>query len=276
MLTCLAMVAFAANSILTRQALTEPVIDPVSFGTARVIAGALMLAVLVRLQRGQLGFRLADWPAAFALFGYVVFFSYAYLTLASGTGALILFGAVQITMFGWAINKGERLGTAGWFGLCLAFLGLVWLVLPGVTAPDLCGAAMMALAGIAWGVYSLRGQGAGNPLNATAINFIAVAPLMLLLLLAAQAAGADLKVSMAGLLLAFASGALASGCGYAMWYAALPMLGTGKAAIVQLSVPVIAAFGGVLLLAEPLTSRLLVASMMVLGGVLVALRQKER
>jgi drug/metabolite transporter (DMT)-like permease len=201
-------------------------------------------------------------------------FSYAYLTLAAGTGALILFGAVQITMFGWAIIAGERLGALAWLGLIIAFAGLIWLVLPGLTAPDPFGAAMMAGAGLAWGAYSLYGRGARDPLETTAVNFIAIAPLTFIVGLIAFGLNHDIHANLEGVLLAVASGALASGCGYAVWYAALSGLRAGQAATIQLSVPVIAAAGGVILLSEPLTGRLIIASLMVLGGVFVALRQK--
>lgn len=230
-----------------------------------------MLLAIVRLRSGPPARRHADNLAALMLFAYVAFFSFAYVTLPAGTGALILFGAVQLTMLGAGLRSGERLGVLAWLGLGLAVAGLVYLVSPGVAAPPLHGAVLMSAAGIAWGVYSLRGRKVADPLAATASNFMRAAPLALLLnlLLANQAHGNPI-----GIALAVASGALTSGVGYVIWYAALPRLTAMRAATVQLSVPLIAAFGGVALLAEALTPRLLVASVAILGGIAVVLLGK--
>ena len=269
-LTLVAMIAFAGNSLLCRAALQAGRIDAASFTAIRVVAGALALWLIVRLQRGGAA-KAGSWPSAFALFAYAAAFSFAYLTLTAATGALILFGAVQATMIGFAFWRGDRLG--GWqlLGVACALGGLVGLLLPGLSAPPLHGAGLMLVAGIAWGVYSLRGKGAGDPLRATAGNFLRAVPFALALSLAMLPwARADL----AGAALAIASGALTSGIGYAVWYTALRGLKAASAATVQLSVPPIAAIGGVVLLGEPATLRLLVASIAILGG--IALASAER
>jgi drug/metabolite transporter (DMT)-like permease len=205
------------------------------------------------------------------LFAYMACFSFAYLSLGAGTGALVLFGAVQLTMFIAALRAGEHFGAWSWAGLVLAVGGLIYLVSPGITAPDPIGALLMISAGIAWGLYSLFGRGGGDPLGATANNFLFAVPLVILVSLVFRS---DFAVSRQGLLLAMASGAIASGLGYAIWYAALKGLSGTHAATVQLSVPVIAAFGGVVLLSEAITLRLLVASAATLGGVAIVLAQR--
>ena len=201
----------------------------------------------------------------------MAFFAFAYLSLGAGTGALILFGAVQLTMFIFALRAGEHFTALSWGGLGMAIVGLIYLVSPGVTAPDPFGAALMAIAGVAWGFYSLLGRGAGDPLAATAGNFIYSVPLAAIVSLFFWS---SFSASPTGLALAGASGALASGCGYVIWYAALPGLTATRAATVQLSVPVIAAFGGVLLLSEAATLRLVLASAITLGGVAIVLAQR--
>jgi drug/metabolite transporter (DMT)-like permease len=266
-LTLLAMVAFAANSLLCRLALRTTAIDPATFTAIRLFAGAAMLAGLVALKRRRPG---GTWTSALALFAYAAAFSFAYVRLPAGTGALLLFGAVQVTMHAWGLWSGERLSGQQTLGLLLAAAGLVGLLLPGLTAPPLGSAAMMLLAGIAWGVYSLRGKSGGDPTAATAGNFVRSLPFALLLaLVAARPVGLDRT----GVVYAMASGALASGLGYAVWYAVLPSLRATTAASVQLSVPVIAALGGVLLLAEPITLRLVLGSAAVLGGIAAVLRR---
>lgn len=273
-LTVAAMLAFAANSILCRLALAQGGIDPASFGSLRLVSGALMLALVLRLRgRPQAVPARIDWLAAAMLFAYVAFFSFAYLSLSAGTGALILFGAVQLTMLGAGLRAGESFGALGWLGFLLAAAGLVWLVLPGVSAPEPLGAALMAVAGVAWGVYSLRGRGVADPLAATAGNFLRAAPLALILslLLALQA-----HIDAFGTALALASGALTSGLGYVIWYAALPGLTALRAATVQLSVPLIAALGGVLFMAEAISLRLLLAGVAILGGIALVLLRKGR
>lgn len=271
-LTSAAMLAFAANSLLCRLALGQGLIDAASFTTVRIASGALLLALIVvprrRAQAEPSWHRSADWRAFAALFAYMACFSFSYRSLSAGTGALVLFGAVQLTMFAVALKGGERFRARSWVGLLLAFAGLAYLVSPGLEAPDPIGAALMAGAGIAWGFYSLLGRGAGDPLERTAASFVyAVPPALLLSLVFAG----DFHASASGIALAISSGALASALGYAIWYAALKHLSATRAATVQLSVPVIAAFGGVLLLAEPVTLRLVLSSAVVLGGVALAL-----
>ncbi|MEL6337037.1 MAG: DMT family transporter [Pseudomonadota bacterium] len=278
-LTAAAMVAFAANSLLTRAALAEQAADPVSFTFLRLGAGAVCLSVLVLLRPGQASMPRAtagakDWGMVAALLVYMVGFSLAYLSLSAGTGALILFGAVQITMLGVALAGGERPSLQGWAGIGLALAGLLVLLFPGLTAPDPLGAALMAAAGVGWGAYSLAGRGAADPLAVTARNFNRAALIFFALALGALAAGlaSEPVLSVPGIVLAVLSGAVASGLGYAVWYAALPALGAGRAAVVQLSVPIIAAAGGALLLAEPPDLRLVIAAAGVLGGIFLYLR----
>jgi drug/metabolite transporter (DMT)-like permease len=215
----------------------------------------------------------ADWTAAAMLFAYLGCFSFAYLTLPAGTGALILFGAVQLTMLGAGLRAGERLAPLAWCGVVLAAAGLVWLMLPSVAAPSPGSATLMAAAGAAWGIYSLRGRGVADPLAATAANFARAVPLTLLL---AVASIGRLHADPAGVLLAVVSGAVTSGIGYVLWYAALAHLSSLRAAAVQLSVPLIAALGGVLFMAEAFTARLAVAGVAILGGIAMVLRARER
>jgi len=267
------MLAFAANSLLCRLALGQQLIDAASFTAVRVISGAVMLS-LIMLPRWRVGRRAeVDWRSVAMLFIYMAFFSFAYLSLGAGTGALILFGAVQLTMFVVALRAGEHFPLWSWAGLTLAILGLIYLVSPGVTAPDLTGAALMTIAGIAWGGYSLLGKSAADPLEGTANNFIYSVPAVVITSLFFLS---DFHSSLIGFALAAASGAIASGLGYVIWYAALRGLTATRAATVQLSVPVIAAFGGVILLSEPITPRLLLASAATLGGVAIVLTQRTR
>jgi len=270
-LTAVAMLAFAANSLLCRLALRQDHIDPASFGAIRLVAGALVLACVMRGKRQAAATR-GDWRAAAFLFAYVALFSFAYVSLAAGTGALILFGAVQLTMLATGLLAGERFTAAGWLGMALALLGLGVLLLPGAAAPSLPGAVLMAGAGAAWGGYSLRGRGAADPLAATGASFLRAAPLGILLALVFVAhAHADAR----GVGLAVASGALSSGLGYVVWYAALRRLTALRAAVVQLSVPPVAAFGGVLLLGEAFTLRLGLASLAIIGGIALVLGSRH-
>jgi len=270
-LTLVAMLAFATNSILCRLALRQELIDAASFATVRVVAGAVALSLILWPRRRSRSRSSGDWRSAVMLFTYMAFFAFAYLSLSAGTGALILFGAVQLTMFIVALGGGERFPAISWVGLTLAVLGLVYLVSPGVTAPDPLGAVLMAIAGIAWGVYSLRGRSAADPLHATARNFIYSVPLVLAVSLLFLG---DFAATWSGFALAAASGAVASGLGYVVWYTALRGLSAARAATVQLSVPVFAAFGGVVLLSEPITLRLLLASAATLGGIAIVLTQR--
>jgi len=273
LLTSITMVAFASNSLLCRLALQHAAIDAASFSSIRLVSGAVVLAVLARASAGRAAPARVDWAAATMLFLYVAFFSFAYLTLSAGTGALILFGAVQLTMLAAGLRAGERFDALGWAGFALAAGGLVYLVSPGLTAPTPLGAALMTVAGVAWGVYSLRGRGLDNPLAATASNFLRAAPMALALSLLLYGRA---RASPAGILLALAAGALTSGIGYVLWYAALKGLSAIRAAAVQLSVPPIAAFGAVLFLAEPLTPRLAAASAAILGGIALVLASRTQ
>jgi len=271
-LTSLTMLAFAGNSLLCRLALKQTSIDAASFTTIRLISGALILGLAARMTRSPVAGS-GDWLSAAALFVYAATFSFAYVSLPAATGALLLFGAVQATMIGRGFWAGERL--VGWqiAGFLIAVGGLVGLLLPGLSAPPLVGALLMLSAGAAWGVYSLRGKGAGDPLRKTAGNFLRAVPLAAALsLIAAGSASLD----QAGFWYAAASGALASGIGYAIWYTVLPSLQATTAATVQLSVPVIASLGGIVLLGEPLTLRLVLASLAILGGIALVILDKQR
>ena len=269
-LTLLAMTAFAGNSLLCRAALKDTGIDAASFTTIRIVSGALALWLIVRV-RGAAGLA-GSWLSALALFAYAAAFSFAYLSLTAATGALLLFGAVQATMISHGLWRGERM--RGWqvLGLALALAGLVGLLLPGLSAPPLMGSLLMLGAGVAWGVYSLRGKGPGDPTSVTAGNFLRAA---------AFAAGLSLvmlpssALDPAGIGYAIASGALASGVGYVIWYAALQGLKAASAATVQLSVPVIAALGGVVFLGEAITLRLVLASAAILGGIALVILEKR-
>ncbi|WP_411877644.1 DMT family transporter [Polaromonas sp. YR568] len=270
-LTAMAMLAFAANSLLCRAALKHTAMDAASFTTLRLVSGALMLWLLVKLKSGGTG--RGSWLSGLALFVYAAGFSFAYSSLPAASGALLLFGAVQATMVAHGVWAGERF--RGWqlAGLLLAFGGLVGLLLPGLSAPPLFGAALMLAAGVAWGVYSLRGRGQGDPARVTAGNFLRAAPMAVVLSLLTIS---HVSLDGAGVALALASGVLTSAVGYVIWYAALPALKASSAATVQLSVPVIAALGGVLLLGEAITLRLVLASVAILGGIALVIVQKHR
>jgi len=275
-LVLVALVAFAANSILARAALTATAIDPVSFTAIRIVSGAIMLWLIVRLRPGLAQGR-GNWISALALFGYAIAFSVAYLSLTAATGALLLFGAVQVTMVSWSLVTGNTLTLRQWTGFALALVGLAWLLLPGLAAPPLVSALLMIAAGVAWGIYTLRAKGAGDPTRVTASNFLlASVPAMVVVLATPLASVRDASLDMQGLGLAIASGALASGLGYAVWYAALKHIQTSTAAVAQLSVPVITAIAGVAVLAEPLTLRLVLAGLAILGGIALVVRTKTR
>ena len=262
LITLLALVAFAANSVLARVAMAHGAIDPASFTGLRLVSGALTLALLVGLRRGN-PLALGSWPSALALLIYAAAFSFAYVTLDAGLGALILFAAVQITMFGGALIGGERPHPGRWAGMALGLTGLAVLFLPGATAPSPIGAGLMLGSGIGWGVYSLRGRHGGDALGATAGNFLRASPFAIAIWLLAGQGGANLE----GVALAIASGALASGLGYAVWYTALPRLDASLAAIAQLTVPIIALSGGMLWLGEAADWSFALASTLILGGV---------
>ncbi len=265
LLTAAAMAAFASNSLLCRAALADASIDAVSFTSIRLASGAAALLLLAR--GGGAG---GGWISAGALSAYAFAFSIAYLRLPAGTGALILFGTVQSTMIALGLARGERPGIREWAGLAVAVTGMVALTWPGLTAPDPAGAGLMALAGAAWGIYSLRGRSAAHPLAANAGNFARSAGFALAAVALVPIAGGRFHVSAWGAGLAVISGALASGVGYAVWYAALPGLTRTRAAIVQLSVVPLAAAGGVAFLGERLTVRLVLCGAVVLGGIALA------
>ena len=266
LLTAVAMLAFAGNSLLCRLALQHMGIDAASFTSVRIVSGALVLwLIAARRGGGPQPKRLrGGWVSALALFVYAEAFSFAYLSLPAGTGALLLFAAVQISMIGWGLYRGEQFTRWQVIGFVLAIGGLVLLLLPGIAAPPLGGAMLMTAAGVAWAVYSLKGRGSGDPTGATAGNFVRAAPLALAVSAAMFSA---MRWSPAGIGWGVASGALTSGLGYVIWYRALRELRVTSAAAVQLSVPVIAAFGGVIFLGESASLRLVAASVLVLGGV---------
>jgi drug/metabolite transporter (DMT)-like permease len=264
-LTAFALVAFAANSVICRLALGNASIDAASFTAVRLVSGALVLLLILKVSGTQTQPRRpGTWMAAAMLFLYAVTFSFAYISLTAGTGALILFGAVQATMILAGLREGERFGWLQWIGLIMALSGLVYLMLPGWQAPTPRGAALMVTAGIAWGVYSLLGRGVSDPIAVTGDNFLRSVPMVMIVALVAMPLW---HVSLEGALLAFVSGAVTSGLGYVVWYAALRGLTATRAATAQLLVPVIAALGGVILLSEPIRPRLIIASVMIIGGV---------
>lgn len=270
-LTLLAMSAFAGNSLLCRTALKHTSIDAATFTTIRLASGAAMLWLVTHMRSGGRAGG-GNWLSALALFAYAAGFSFAYLSLPAATGALLLFGAVQATMIGHGMWAGERLRRIQLVGLMLAFGGLVGLLLPGLSAPPLYGSILMLGAGVAWGVYSLRGKAAGDPTKVTAGNFLRAVPIAAALSVVMLH---RVSVDTAGVGYAVLSGALASGMGYAIWYTALPALKATSAATVQLSVPVIAATGGVVFLGEPISLRLALASVAVLGGIALVILERR-
>jgi drug/metabolite transporter (DMT)-like permease len=269
-LTGFALAAFAANSVLCRLALGREAIDAASFTSIRLASGAcVLLLIVLAVNKKAPAFGRHNVASALLLFLYAAAFSFAYHGLGAGTGALILFGSVQATMLLIALGSGERPHVFEWSGLGLALCGLVYLVFPGLrSAPPFLSSALMAVAGISWGLYSLRGRGAANPLDETTKNFVLALPPAFIINLLARG---DAHVSRAGVVLAVLSGALASGVGYVVWYAALRGLTATRAATVQLAVPLLAAVGGVLFLAERISLRLLLAALLILGGVALAL-----
>lgn len=274
LLTSLAMLAFASNSLLARWALGGEFIDPLSFASIRIVSGAVLLAIIVARRGSPGNGHDRDWRAALALFLYLLCFSFAYLNLQTGSGALILFAAAQLAMFAVTLCSGERFTITAWLGSSLALGGLLYLLWPGLAAPPLGGGLLMAVAGIGWGVYSLRGRYSDDVLHATAQNFLMVAPpTVAVALIAADSA----HWSLPGIAMAMTSGMLTSALGYVVWYAAVKRLAAVSAATVQLSVPAIAAAGGMLVLGEVVTPRFVIASMAILGGIaLVVTRSPMR
>jgi drug/metabolite transporter (DMT)-like permease len=271
--TVFALVAFAFNSILARLALRGGEADAAGFTLVRLAAGAVVLFA-IRYFSGRTAPRpnRGNWVSAFFLYGYAICFSFSYLGITAGTGALVLFGAVQLTMLAAAIFKGERPTSVEWSGLLLAVGGLVYLVLPGLASPPAVSSALMAAAGACWGVYTLRGKSSADPLADTSENFLRTLPMIAV---AALPFLSQLHLSSRGIVLAALSGGLASGVGYTVWYAALKFHTSSRAAVLQLAVPVIAAFGGVLLLHEPATLRLAVSAVLILGGIALSIAGKH-
>jgi drug/metabolite transporter (DMT)-like permease len=274
LLTTLAMICFAGNSLLCRLALRGGAIDAPSFTTVRLGSAALVMGILAHLgsrDRAHTG----SWFSALALFGYAIAFSLAYVQIGAGLGALLLFGSVQLTMIGWGLAKGERPGPVEWAGLALALVGLLLLTNPSVSGSPLGGMALMLLAGVGWGIYSLRGRRASDPLRTTAANFVRTVP-MVLALVGISFLVERPHLSTIGVVAGVASGAITSGIGYVIWYRALAGLSALQAATVQLTVPVIAALGGVAFLGEHVTLRLLGAGTLVLGGIAVVIFSRSR
>ena len=274
------MIAFASNSLLCRLALKHTAIDTASFTFIRIVSGAVALWLILKLRKSTSSVAAVydrrtygSWLSAFALFIYAAAFSFAYVSLPAGTGALLLFGAVQATMIFWGLRKGERLRAIQIIGLIAALGGLVVLMLPGLAAPPLLGSVLMLGAGIAWGIYSLRGKGEKNPARATAGNFLRAVPFAAAVSLSLLP---QMHLDSLGIAYALISGAITSGLGYVIWYSALPALKATSAATVQLSVPVLAAIGGILLLSEPLTLRFVLASIAVLGGIALVVIEKRK
>ncbi len=275
LLTALTIMAFAANSILGRTALEDGAIDASSYSLIRLGSGAIMLAILVIVSKGFSRKNLSGGNlfSAVSLFVYAAAFSFSYINIETGVGALILFACVQATMIGWSLFKGDRPSGLEWLGMIIAFGAFIWLVSPGLEAPDPLAALLMAFSGIAWGIYSLRGKSASDPLMATAGNFILSVPMALALLVVMYS---SLDITQYGILLAIASGAITSGLGYALWYRVLKQITPTKAAIVQLTVPVLAGFGGTLVLSEAWTFRFALASALILGGVAISILAKNK
>ena len=279
-LSAAALIAFAGNSVLCRLALSNGDIDPVSFTVIRLVSGAITLLVLLRLtskasneKASPAGFNLLSWAPSLMLFAYAALFSFAYISLDTGVGALILFGFVQVTMLLINLARGNRLSAFEFLGLIIACSGLVFLVYPELSKPSIVGFIMMSIAGIAWGIYTLLGQGSKNPLADTSSNFsrsLVFAALLLIPFIS------QLETTQTALVLAIASGAITSGIGYAIWYAVLPNLSTSQAGVMQLLVPIIAAIGGVVFAQEAFSMRLAIASALTLGGILLVLIAKQK
>ena len=267
-LTAIAMIAFAANSVLCRLALEGQHIDAASFTSIRLAAGTVALLGILLLRWPSFVIRRPNWMTIGSLFAYMACFSFSYQYLDTGSGALILFGAVQLTMISAALLAGEKLSLMSSSGLCVAVGGLLVLLFPGIAVPNPLGAMLMGIAGIAWGFYSLGGRGATDPTAATAANFLYALPIALALSILSFGSAA---IEPYGVALAIVSGAITSGLGYTVWYQALPLLSATRAASVQLSVPAIAAIGGVLILSEPVTLRLVVATILLIGGISLVL-----
>lgn len=267
LLTGLALIAFAANSVLCRLALGTGAIDASSFTVVRLLSGAIALFIILNIKGANKGISSkGSWKASFSLFLYAVTFSYAYLSVDTGTGALILFGAVQITMILLTLISGTRLHISEWFGVMVAFAGFVYLTLPSISTPSVNGFIFMTVSGISWGIYTLIGRASENPLMDTTYNFLKTTPFVILL---AAFTLQSMSLSLEGIVFALLSGGITSGVGYTIWYIALRGLSSTQAAVIQLSVPVIAAIGGVIFVSEAVTARLAISVAIVLGGILM-------
>lgn len=268
--------AFAGNSILGRIALGEHSVDPSSFTIVRLLSGSAVLLLILKLSKTRNpSSKQTNRMAACMLFLYAITFSYAYMILETGTGALILFGSVQLAIVFISLFSGERLHSLEWLGLFFSLAGFTILVLPGITAPSLLGFVLMATSGIAWGIYTLIGRKSENPLFDTALNFSRTIPFVLVLGIFALMRQ-EVHLTQKGLLLAFASGGITSGIGYALWYKALSGLSAMQAGVVQLSVPLIAALGGFIFLSEVVSTRFWVSAAMILGGIMVVFFGRRR
>ena len=269
--TLLAMIAFASNSLLCRAALRDTQIDAATFTLVRILSGAISLWLILAMRRSTTS-RGGGWISGFALFAYAAAFSFAYKTLAAGTGALLLFGAVQATMIVWGFHKGERFDVWQIIGFAVAVVGLIVLVFPGLSAPPLIGSILMLAAGLAWGVYSIRGKGNRDAIAATTGNFLRAVPFAALVSVIAIR---NARLDSLGVIYAVISGAITSGLGYVIWYTVLPKIKASSAAVVQLSAPVIAATGGIFLLNEPITLRYVIASIATLGGIFLVIIERR-
>lgn len=274
-LTALALIAFAANSVLCRLALGNEAIDAASFTVIRLLSGIIMLFIIMcatqlikqsAIPNNEKTSSKGSWFGSVLLFVYAVTFSYAYISLDTGTGALILFGTVQITMIVLSLISGTRLHSSEWTGVIIAFIGFIYLILPDITTPSVTGFVLMTISGIAWGIYTLQGRSCENPLTDTAYNFLRTIPLITILTIISLK---GMNYTTEGIVLAALSGGIASGIGYAIWYIALGGLSSSQAAVLQLSVPAIAALGGVIFVSEAITLRFAISSAMVLGGILL-------
>lgn len=273
-LCSLALIAFAGNSILCRLALSDQSIDPAGFTMIRLVSGIAILWPLICLtQDKKKSTATGSWLSAFMLFVYALLFSYAYVSIDTATGALVLFGSVQLTLVLVNLFKGQSLSVGELFGFVLALSGFVYLVLPQLQEPSLLGFMMMSVAGIAWAIYTVGGQGSSNALRDTAFNFLRTTPFILLVLMATFN---QLEMSLYGVSLAIASGAITSGLGYALWYAVLPHVSTTQAAVMQLLVPILAGIGGVLFASEHLSWRLVISGILVLGGIMLVMLAKRK
>lgn len=272
LLTSLALIAFAANSVLCRLALGNESIDASSFTVIRLLSGSFALFIIFCMNGNRTkASSNGSWSASFLLFTYAITFSIAYLSVDTGTGALILFGSVQITMILLSIASGTRLHASEWFGLIMAFTGFIYLIYPSISSPSINGLILMTISGISWGLYTLMGKRSKNPLMDTTYNFVRTIPFVVVLaILTIQ----HISYSSEGVILAILSGAITSGIGYTIWYIALRELSSTQAAVVQLSVPVIASVGGVLIVSEPITQRLIVSAIIVLSGILMVILGK--